>query len=79
MTTNLPVPLAHRTHESRSEEQAKLLRLRRPRPTARPTVRPPESWYLRFKAWLDTVLALLIAVPALPIIAVAALLVKLTS
>lgn len=79
LTTNLPVSLANRNFESRTEEQTSILRLRRPRSTARPVVRPPASWYLRCKAWLDTVLAVLIALPALPVIALAALLVKLTS
>lgn len=79
MTTNLPVSVAQRSAETRTDEQPSVVRLRRSRTTTRPSVRPPASWYLRSKAWLDTVLALLIAVPALPMIALAAVLVRLTS
>lgn len=42
-------------------------------------VRPAHRWYLPVKAVLDFVLALLVSIPALPIVIFAALVVKLTS
>jgi lipopolysaccharide/colanic/teichoic acid biosynthesis glycosyltransferase len=57
------------------------LRAWRDRPgLARGVVQPRRHrWYLRSKSAFDFVIALLLAVPALPIVAVAALVVKLTS
>jgi lipopolysaccharide/colanic/teichoic acid biosynthesis glycosyltransferase len=43
------------------------------------TVLPQHPWYLAFKTGLDRLVALLLFVPALPLIALAALLVRLTS
>jgi lipopolysaccharide/colanic/teichoic acid biosynthesis glycosyltransferase len=48
-------------------------------PTPRPTVRIARPWYLLCKTVGDFVLALLMAVPAVPLIIISALLVRLTS
>jgi lipopolysaccharide/colanic/teichoic acid biosynthesis glycosyltransferase len=59
----------------------KAVKLRRERPAAgRPPVQPRRyRWYLRAKVIADLVLAALLAVPALPLVLLSALLVKLTS
>lgn len=57
-----------------------VLRLRRERvPAARPPVLSPPAWYLGVKLVLDFLLAALLCVPALPVVLLAALAVKLTS
>ncbi len=49
-------------------------------PTRTPAVQPrPQSWYVAGKAILDFTIAVVLVVPALPILLVTALLVKLTS
>lgn len=74
MATKISAPVVAHEPDIHLEEEPVLLRMRRV-----PAVRPPQGWYLRTKVVLDTVLAALIAIPALPLIALAALLVKLTS
>jgi lipopolysaccharide/colanic/teichoic acid biosynthesis glycosyltransferase len=56
------------------------LRSRRERtPAAMPVVRPIQGWYLPFKQAVDFVAALILGTVALPLIALSALIVKLTS
>src|SRR4051812_17468542 len=66
---------------SADQSQPSTLRPRRERPApVRTPVRPARhQWYLACKAAGDFVLAALLAVPAAPVLLVAALLVKLTS
>jgi lipopolysaccharide/colanic/teichoic acid biosynthesis glycosyltransferase len=55
------------------------LRLRRERPTPRDIVQPQRLWYLGVKGVADFVAGLVLAALALPVVLLAALLVKLTS
>jgi lipopolysaccharide/colanic/teichoic acid biosynthesis glycosyltransferase len=55
------------------------LRLRRERPAPRGTIQPQRLWYLRAKGAADFAAALVLALVALPVVGLAALLVKLTS
>jgi lipopolysaccharide/colanic/teichoic acid biosynthesis glycosyltransferase len=50
-----------------------------PRRTASPAVQAPASWYVAVKAGAEFVIALVLLVPALPVMLLAALLIKLTS
>jgi lipopolysaccharide/colanic/teichoic acid biosynthesis glycosyltransferase len=79
LTTKLPVPVADLSADTRPEDLPVVLRYRRLRPTPLLQVRPKPSWYLAAKAWVDTVLALMIALPAIPVVLLAALVVRLTS
>ncbi len=68
MTTQAPAPSTESPRQTRT-----------PRPTPRPPILPPRGWYTGCKSAIDFVLAALIAVPALPVILLAALAVRLTS
>lgn len=80
MTTKVPAPLVDVAPEVRSDDAPAILRLRRERTSAgRPAVKPTDGWYLRGKVVTDIVLASLLTIPAIPIILLAALIVRLTS
>src|SRR5262245_24537946 len=77
MATHINPALAHPQHQA--AEPAHRPRRERP-PLGRPPVRPARHrWYSGAKAAADLALAALLSVPALPVVLLAALLVKLTS
>ena len=80
MATQINPPLAD-SRPTASEQTTPVLKLRRERsPGGRAPVRPiGHHWYPGFKVAADFVLASLLTLPALPIVVLAALLVKLTS
>jgi lipopolysaccharide/colanic/teichoic acid biosynthesis glycosyltransferase len=78
LTTKNPAPVVDISPEA-STDDAVVLRFRRERPTGRPAVKPPTGWYLRGKVVTDTLIATLLTIPAIPVILLAALIVRLTS
>jgi lipopolysaccharide/colanic/teichoic acid biosynthesis glycosyltransferase len=79
LTTKVPAPLVDVAPESRTDDAPAILRLRRERPAGRPSVKPADGWYLRGKVVTDILLATLLTIPAIPLILLSALLVRLTS
>ncbi|MGL4553765.1 MAG: sugar transferase [Gemmataceae bacterium] len=79
MATKHTAPLVDLAPEARTADARAVLRFRRERPAARPAVKPPAGWYLRGKVVTDTLIATLLTIPAIPVILLAALVVRLTS
>jgi lipopolysaccharide/colanic/teichoic acid biosynthesis glycosyltransferase len=80
----LPAPTVSEAHSSLEEPAppaaGPALRVRRERPAGAEPVRPlRHPWYPAWKYRVDRAVALVLAVPALPVVALAALVVKLTS
>ena len=76
----LPTPIQLHPADPAPADTPVLGRSRRERPaSARPVVRPIHRWYLPVKDAADFVAALVLGLIALPLIAVSALVVKLTS
>jgi lipopolysaccharide/colanic/teichoic acid biosynthesis glycosyltransferase len=81
LATQINPPLADSRPTAASEQAPPVLKLRRERgPGGRSPIQPAGyRWYPGFKVAADIVLASLLTIPALPVILLAALLVKLTS
>lgn len=78
VTKNLS-PVVDHASEVYCDDAPSVLRFRRERPLTRPTVTPPTGWYLRGKVVTDTLIAILLTIPAIPMILVSALIIRLTS